>query len=219
MGKFSAHTAPVSISQLNEVVFWESNDEFIVALGLLAHWNLFFDRRQTKLPAEKPVGLLPVAELIVVRAWVAVFVPLENIFFPVKPEKRFHAVVDERLYQRRAKTTVVFGVIDQQGGPRGHHRGKVRIVHARKEVGPVLFDISQVSIFPRFHLCRHRRITRNRNSHFHPLVQRTQKNGLPSAAGEARDAQAVAVHIGMVVQIIEPASHFEQEDAQSVCTH
>ena len=42
---------------------------------------------------------------------------------------------------------------------------------------------------------------------------------MPSAAREARDAQAVAIHIGMVVEIIEPAAHFEQEDPEPVCTH
>ena len=206
-------------SQNSEIVFWESNDELIVALDLLAHGNLFFDQRQAELPAEKPIGLFPVIELIVVRARVAVFVPLENILFPIKLEEGFHAVIDERLYQRRTKTAVVFGVIDQQGRPWSHHRSKVRIVQAREKVGPVLFDISQVSIFPRFHLCGHRRIAGHRNGCFHTLVQRTQKNGLPSAPGEAGDAQATAIHVGVVVEIIEPASHFEQEDSQPVCAH
>src|SRR5256885_15863235 len=42
-------------SQNSEIVFWESDDELIVLLDLLAHWNFFFDRRQAKLRAEKPI--------------------------------------------------------------------------------------------------------------------------------------------------------------------
>ena len=94
------------------------------------------------LPAEKSIGLFPVIQLIVVRARVAVFVPLENILFPIELEEGLHAIVDEGLYQRCAKTAVVFGIVDQQGGPWSHHRGKVRIVQTREKVGAVLFDIS-----------------------------------------------------------------------------
>src|SRR5437016_3522039 len=99
--------------QNGEVAFGKTDQQFIVALNLLSTGNLLFDQRQAELLAEKAIGLFSVRELIVVRAGIAVLVPLERIIFPVKPEKRFSAIVNEGLDQRRTKTAVVFGVVDQ----------------------------------------------------------------------------------------------------------
>src|SRR2546429_1127370 len=50
----------------------------------------------------------------------SVLVPLEDILFAIKPEKRPNAVVDQRLHQRRTKAAIVFRIVDEQRGAWGH---------------------------------------------------------------------------------------------------
>ena len=86
--------------------------------------------------------MLAIIELIVMGPRVAVLVPLEDILFAIKPEKRPNAVVDQRLHQRRTKAAIVFRIVDEQRGAWGHHRGEMRVIDICEKICSVLFEVA-----------------------------------------------------------------------------
>src|SRR5690242_2034958 len=90
---------------------------------------------------EERIRLLPVVHLIIVSAGIAVLMPGEVAFLAECPEERLDLIVYIGLDQGGAKTTVVFGVMDQQSGAWRAHRYQEGIVLALGEVGGIFFNL------------------------------------------------------------------------------
>src|SRR5207302_5968078 len=95
----------------------------------------------------------------------------------------------------------------------------MRVVGRGQKICSVLFDIAKVPVSSSFHLCGSRGVACDRDGHFNALVQGTQENRLPTATREPRHANPVAIHAGMVVEVIEPTPHFEQKNSERIGAH
>ena len=120
------------------------------------------------------------------RAGVHVLVPGKSIFRPEPLEEGFHLVVDVGLDERGSEAASVLGVVNQERGPRSAHRDQVRVVLALEKIRGRLLD------FVRIHGMKDIRFERRKAGVFRrckdAFIKRSEHDGLPPAAGKARDA-------------------------------
>src|ERR1043166_706877 len=88
--------------------------------------------------------MLPVVELVVVGARIAVLVPAKGILGIVKLEKRTNLLVDVRLHQRRKKTAIVLLIVNEQGGARRPHRDQERVIEVAQQISGSLFYLLRI---------------------------------------------------------------------------
>ena len=132
--------------------------------------------------AEEAIGLLPVHQLIIVRAADPVLsVPAErNPVFHKRIEEGLDLFVDVRLDQGSAKAAVIFCIVDQERGPRRAHGNQQRVILALGEIGCVLLNFVGIA--------RMREVGLKRaeagylNAHCDARVCRAEQYGLPPAA-------------------------------------
>src|ERR1700761_202319 len=64
--------------------------------------------------------------------------------------------------------------------------------------------------------CGQRAETGHGNGRPDARVERAEQHGLPSAAGESGHADARAVYLRIVIEVVEATAHFEIEQAQAI---
>ena len=112
---------------------------------------------------------------------------------------------------------MVLGIVDQQSRLGRPHGGQRRVVLTPEQVGGVLLDIPRV-LWP-FDSRDQGRVAGHRHGHGHPLVQGGEDDGLPAAARESGDGQALRIDPGMLFQVIESLPHGQVEEADGVGSH
>ena len=134
-----------------------------------------------KMLGEERIRLLPVIELIIVRAGINVVMPRECVLFSIQPVEGLDLIVKMRLLKRRPEAILVLNSVDQEGWPGRLHGCKYRIIGAHKEVGRVIFHVTDVRIALN---CRHKsEISGDRNRHGDTFVESAQCDGLPCSTG------------------------------------
>src|SRR5439155_23663278 len=175
-------------AQNRQVVLRQADHQFVITIDLGIHGHFALERRKIEILREKTIRLLPVVELVVVRAGIGVLMPPERVFLSVELEKTLYVIEDVRLHQGPAETAVVLRVIDQQRRARSAHGSQVRIILTVAKISGVLLEIV-ADVFRMLDTGYHSSETGDGNRRNHALVERAERNGLPAAARKTGDAQ------------------------------
>src|SRR5205085_8661016 len=119
-----------------------------------------------------------------VRAWVVILVIPQSAFVPRQAEEGKDVVEYASPHDAGAKTTVVFSVVNEQRRPRSAHRRQLRVILAIPKIGRVLLHVvADVlgMLDSRFQSAE----TGHRHGYGHPLVERAERDRLPTATRKA----------------------------------
>ena len=117
-----------------------------------------------------------------------------------------------RINQRRQrmpgrKTAAIVGIVGQQRRAISKHGREVRVIRVNRKIVGRLFRVTQILAVPSARL--EARIARHWIGQFHPFIQRTDKNRLPTTTGQAGHGNAILISIRMRQQYIEPFAHVQ----------